>query len=43
MLISFLNDVDLQVILELKTSFEIHPIWPKNSSMFFFMEHAIDA
>ena len=42
MLISFINDVDIQLILELKNSLEKNLlVCPKNPQKFFFLGHSV--
>ena len=42
MLISFLNDVDIQLILEFKNSFgKYHPVFPENPERR-FLEHPVE-
>ena len=43
MIISFLNDVDKQLIIELKNSFcKYNPVCPKKSLNNFFLGHVVD-
>ena len=39
---TFLNDVDIQLILEIKESFrKYNPVCPKNPQMAFFLRHPV--